>query len=257
MSKQKIYIGKTKEQFIDWIKNRYPYTPVPEPEPANQFNFLYKQEGDTDWREYVPTINDIDESNKHIRITAMDFKAIPNFDDVREVKLPNKWNNGSKDVDVTSIGNMAFERCSWLTNVTIPNSVTSIMEWAFSGCSSLTSVTIPNNVTDIGGDAFSGCSNLTNMTIPDNVTSIENYAFEGCSGLMSVTIGRSVTVIYNAAFRNCSKLMSVEFKGNAPTIGNNVFVNVASGCKAIISPTATGFPAAGQTWNRLIVEVKQ
>ena len=40
------------------------------------------------------------------------------------------------------IADAAFEYCSGLTSITIPNSVTSIGEWAFTNCPSLTAVTI-------------------------------------------------------------------------------------------------------------------
>ena len=60
---------------------------------------------------------------------------------------------------------------------------TSIGEDAFQSCTSLSSITIPNGVTSIGSYAFQFCSNLTNITIPDSVTSIGYEAFCHCESL--------------------------------------------------------------------------
>jgi hypothetical protein len=49
-------------------------------------------------------------------------------------------------------------------NTIIPNSVTSIGEVAFYKCTGLTSIIIPNSVTSIRDEAFYSCSGLNSIT---------------------------------------------------------------------------------------------
>ena len=134
---------------------------------------------------------------------------------------------------VTSIGGNAFQRCSSLSSVRIPESVTSIGDSAFSGCSGLTSITIPEGVASIGNSAFYGCSSMTSVTIPEAVTSIGNGAFWGCSSLTSVKIPESVTSIEGAAFRGCSSLTSITIPEGVESIGSYAF----QGCSSLSSIT--------------------
>ena len=45
----------------------------------------------------------------------------------------------------------------------MPSSLTAIYEYAFDRCSSLSSVVIPEGVTHIGADAFIGCTATTDV----------------------------------------------------------------------------------------------
>jgi hypothetical protein len=77
---------------------------------------------------------------------------------------------------VTTVGGAAFERCAWLTGVTIPASITTI-ESAFQYCSNLNSATFEGNAPDsFDGNAFFSCGPLFTV-----------YYHEGMSGFSSPT----------------------------------------------------------------------
>jgi len=122
--------------------------------------------------------------------------------------------------NLQSIGDYAFNSCTNLKTVTIPDTVTQIGEYAFLNCLSLKSVNIGSNVTSIGNFAFYGCSSLTNIVIPDSVTNIGVSAFYGCTALKGVTLGKYVANVGTYSFANCAKTLNIWAKGDAPVMAN-------------------------------------
>ena len=157
------------------------------------------------------------------------------------------------DGSVTSIGESAFDDCTGLTSVTIPDSVTSIGDSAFKYCTGLTSVTIGNSVTSIGDDAFYGCTGLTSITIPDSVTSIGDYAFDDCKNLTSVTIGDSITSIGDSAFSGCKSLTSIAIPNSVTSIGYWAF----SGCIGLTSLSVDSANKIYHSENNCIIETEK
>ena len=155
--------------------------------------------------------------------------------------VSNTYKNGKGtilfDGPVTEIGSYAFQGCSNLTSITIPDMVTSIGERAFQDCSGLSAfygkfASEDNRCLVIDGIlTYFAPAELTEYTIPDSVTSIGNGAFGGCSSLTSVSIGNSVTLIGESAFYNCSSLTSVTIGNNITSIGNSAF----DGCSSLTS----------------------
>ena len=151
------------------------------------------------------------------------------------------------DGSVTSI-DTAFEGCSSLTSITIPDSITNISYSAFNGCSSLRSITIPDSVTNIATGAFddtsyyndeknwdNGVLYINNHLIKAKDTISGNYkikkgtltiagsAFYGCHSLTSVTIPDNVRNIGENAFGDCNALKSVTIPDSVISIGYGAF----------------------------------
>ncbi|MBR5748140.1 MAG: leucine-rich repeat domain-containing protein [Prevotella sp.] len=184
------------------------------------------------------------ESPKEVKVYKYDGKK-----PTGALDIPAKVN----DYSVTNIGEKAFDNCSGLNDVTIPNSVTSIGKGAFGNCYHLISVTIPASVKIIDANAFFGCSgletvyfadgsllesignkaflyceSLTSVIIPDGVTSIGNYSFGACSNLTGIAIPASVKSIGANAFESCESLTSVIIGSGLKKIGESAFYNCSS-----------------------------
>ncbi|MDR2943468.1 MAG: leucine-rich repeat protein [Treponema sp.] len=171
----------------------------------------------------------------------------------------------------TSIEFYAFQNCTNLSGVTLPDSVNSIGRDAFQGTAWLdnqpnglvyagkvaltykgtmpanTNIILSNGTKGIADTAFSSCSNLTGITIPNSVTNIGNSAFIHCTGLVSINIPNSVTSIGNNVFLGCNSLTGTLVIPNSVTnIGDAAFNN-CTGIVSVILPANAGFTSIGKS----------
>ena len=161
------------------------------------------------------------------------------------VTIPDTVTYNGITYSVTSIGRSAFNGCTGLTSVTIPNTVTSIGTSAFAGCAGLTSVTIPDFVSTIGSNAFNLMPNINyhgNATgSPWGALCINGYYADSlyytnstktilCSAHKQIhrtVISDSVTSIGSYAFYKCAGLTSVTIPNSVTSIGSYAFYECA------------------------------
>lgn len=67
-------------------------------------------------------------------------------------------------------------------NYSIKKDTKIICDWAFEGCTSLRSLVVPESVISIGESAFDGCTSLSSLVVPNRVMSIKGNLFCGWYG---------------------------------------------------------------------------
>ena len=150
-----------------------------------------------------------------------------------DIVIPETITYHDSTYTVTSIGDYAFQYCTSLTSITLPEGLTSIGDYAFRNCSSLTSITLSESLTSIGSYAFYGCTSLTSITLSEGLTSIGSYAFYGCTGLTSISLPESLTSIGSYAFYGCTSLTSISLPDGITSLGSYAFYS----CTGLISIT--------------------
>ncbi|MBO4538703.1 MAG: leucine-rich repeat protein, partial [Clostridia bacterium] len=173
---------------------------------------------------------------------------------------------------VKTIETSAFENCTGLAVVNVPNCVVSVGARAFFGCSKVTSLTIGQGVKSFGSAAFGnfgadengfyltaiyynalsatnelsdvftssyklGAGDVgTELVVNRAVTSIPDYLFSGFDRLIQVTFNgeSSVRTIGKYAFESCVNLRSINIPLAVTSVGQYAF----SGCSQL---SAIGF----------------
>jgi len=142
--------------------------------------------------------------------------------------------------NITNLGEHAFDKCSALTSITLPDKLKVIEELAFVECISLKRVIYNKILKTVGAGAFDRCFALKSLALPDKLTVIEKLAFSDCTSLESIICNKNLKTIGENAFQGCPKLEDVQFASSSISFGSYPFVN----CDRLIEVAAVaGFPS--------------
>lgn len=185
-------------------------------------------------------------------VTEIGQKAFKDASGVENVTFAVNTETG-KVKGVEKIGISAFDGCSSLQELVLPETVTEVLQGAFAnegalvkadmsraaslkkwdkesfkGDTALAEVVLPTagGITAIPDGAFAGCTSLTgeNLKIPKNIVTITANAFKE-SGLKKLYIPNQVTMIGASAFEACKNLEDVHISNNISIISQSTFKN--------------------------------
>lgn len=128
-------------------------------------------------------------------ITSIGDEAFYNCQSLTNIEGLDKCN-------LKSIGSAAFSNCKALENLDFSQSTfTDVPSKAFNGCSTLAKITLPNTLTTIGGYAFYACYSIPQLDLSNTaLTTLENYALYQMRETTKFSLPDSISSIGTHAF---------------------------------------------------------
>ena len=192
------------------------YTPTIELDDG----FFTQPDNDAQYKVDASTIVKIDLSNAKPTGANKDYIArttvLPQsqMTKLTEVKLVNNSN-------YTDVANSFAKGITTLTTIDF-GSATKIIDSAFEGCTGLTELVLPERIIQTNNNSFKGCTGLTKLEILGEVN-VHNSVFQGCTSLADVTLVK-VKNIGNGMFYGCSSLTEITIPETATSIGSTAFM---------------------------------
>ena len=168
----------------------------------------------------------------------------------KNVDIPDTY----KGLPVKEVADKAFDGCSNIESISMPESIITVGNSIFYGCNNLTCVSMPG-VVQIDNGVFEGCSTIKDLTIPADflkyvkkqplesititcvgITNIPDNALSGDKFLKQVTISQGITEIGKEAFSECQSLETVGLPQDLLIIDQNAFASCCE-LKEIVLPS--------------------
>lgn len=193
------------------------------------------------------------------RINAIQFGAFRDCENLEKIVLPSSLetiekyafkgckslvsvlpeDSRGKNPSVITVGDFAFQNCTALKDIILPESIQEIGTSAFENCISLEKIDIPRKIARLSNSLFAGCKELVNVNIQSrhnnknekdkqNTIVLADSCFFGCEKLEKIKGSTGIYVIERNAFKNCISLKTLSLSEKLVEIKDSAFWGCSS-----------------------------
>ena len=137
------------------------------------------------------------------------------------------------------IGGSAFEECTGLHKISLPETVTEIGDATFKNCTSLENLAA-SGIQEIGNAAFYNCSSIADAAFLTGVKVLGEEAFYGCRTFTKIELPETLTQMGESCFENCVALKKIMINGTISGISRYCFYGCRDLKEITFGDTASG-----------------